>query len=449
MVTSKSIEKLENSSVRLNITVGKDDSRKEYDELLKKYTKTVQIKGFRKGKVPVSILEKKYGEGIKEEAVGQILDKAFRECLDDLEDKPLSYAAPVVDGEPVLGFDEDFTFSLTYDVYPEITVGKYKELEITVPAVSVGKEEEEEELEKIREQNSMVMDKANKTIEDENIVTIDYAEADEDGKAVEGSQREDFVFTIGTGYNLYKLDDDIKGMKLDEEKVIEKTYPEDEENKDLAGQTKKILVKIKAVKEKQLPELDDELAQDVNEEFNTLDDLKGDIKKKLKDARDNQIKSKKIDLLMEEVMKESTLVIPESMIKAELENRWKNFQMQTRMPEEQILQFLEIQGKTREDMMEEWREEATNALKNQLVISKIVEEEKIEVSDEDVTAEMQKMADENKMTLEDVQNYYNQGGMKEFLKSDIKSQRLFETLLKDTEVKKGKKMSYADLLAGK
>ncbi len=446
MITSKNVEKLENSSVKLSITVGQEHAAKEYKDLLSKYTKEVQMKGFRKGKVPASVLERKFGEGIREEAAANLMDKALKAVIEEVDEKPLGYDYPEVQGKPELDPEKEFSFELVYDTFPEVKFGEYKGIEITEKQVKILKKHENEELEKIQEQNSVVMDKADETVADKDIVTIDYVEVEGD-EEVEGTKREDFVFTVGTGYNLYKIDKQIVGMKKGEEKIIKKKYKEDFENKDLAGRSVSLKVTVKAVKEKQLPELDDELAQDVNEKFETLDDLRKDIKAKLKKNAEDKIKGEMVEQLVDKLVESSDIVLPASMVKAELENNWRNFLQQSQMPEEQMLQFLEIQGQTKEQMLEGWKENAEKSLKTQLIFNKIIEDEKIEVSDEEMEEEIGKQAEIYNMPVEDLKKSFGEAGLKEYLSSDLKQKKLIDFLLDNAKVSKdAEKVDYNDLM---
>ncbi len=447
MITSKNVEKLENSAVKLSLTVGKEHAAKEYNDLLRKYTKEVQIKGFRKGKVPASVLERKFGDGIRQEAAANLMDKALKAAMEELEEKPLGYDYPEVQGEPELNPEEDFSFELVYDTFPEVKFGEYKGIEIEEKQVKILKKHENAELEKIQEQNSVVMDKEDETVEKDNIVTIDYCEM-EGKEEKEDTKREDFVFTVGSGYNLYKLDKNITGMKKGEEKVITKKYKEDFENKDLAGRSVKIKVLIKAVKEKQLPALDDELAQDVNEKFETLDDLRKDIKSQLKEKAANKIKGEKLESLIDKLVESSDIALPASMIKAEQENNWRNFLQQSGTQEEQMLQFLEMQGQTKEQMLENWKENSIKSLKSQLIFNKIIEDEKIEVSDEEMEEEIKKQAEMYNMPVEDLKKSFGEAGLKEYLSSDIKQKKVADFLLDSAKItKSAEKVDYDDLMA--
>ena len=446
MVANKEIEKLENSAVKLTVTVAKEDVQKEFDKLVAKYCKSAQIKGFRKGKVPAPVLLQKYGDSIRYETSMQVIEESLKELFDEIDERPLGYAAPELqDEDPLFKDGEDFTFTVTYDVFPEVELGEYKGLTVEEPDVKVGKKEIDAELEKIRDQNAVVMEKETAAAQDD-IVTIDYVELDDDGNEKEDTRRQDFVFTIGTGYNLYKIDDELTGLKKGDEKIIEKSFPEDFEVADLAGSDRKLKVAVKAVKEKQLPELDDELAQDVSEKFETLKDLKDDIKKRLEGDLEQRLRSIKIDGLLDQIREKSPVTIPESMIKAELENNWRNFMMQSRMPEEQLLQILGAQDRTKDQIMDEWRPEALKSLHTQLVMGKLMDAENIEVSDEDLEKELAEQAERASMTLEQTKEYMQNNNMEEYLRSDIRNRKLFDALLAASTVKKGKKESFVDVM---
>jgi len=446
VIAKKSVEKLENSSVKLSVTVKSEDAKKEYNGLITKYGKEAQIKGFRKGKVPASVLERKFGEGIKTEVTGNLMDKSLREVFETIDEKPLGYAHPEVIGEPVLTIGEDFTFEVKYDVFPEFKLTEYKGLELKETQVSVTKADEEAELKAIQEQNSVVMDKKDGKITDDSIVTIDYCEVDSDKNEIEGTNREDFVFTVGTGYNYYKLDDDIKGMKNDEEKVIDKEFPEDFDVKELAGKKVSVKVKVKAVKEKILPELDDELAQDVDEKYETLDDLKKALKKQCKDRAKEKVEAELRTQAVEKLVEATTIEIPASMVSVEQENSWKNFVQQSRMQEEQLLGFLQMQGQTKEQLLETWKDDAAKSVKGQLIIGKILEAEKVEIEDKEFEAELQKQADMYNMPIEDLKKSFGENNLNEYLKNDMKTKKIYDLLIKEANVSKGDKVKYADYI---
>ncbi|MCK5200931.1 MAG: trigger factor, partial [Spirochaetales bacterium] len=350
------------------------------------------------------------------------------------------------EGSEKLSFDEDYKFTVVYDVYPTIKPGTYKDIEIETPDTKVLKKDEDREIEKLREQNSVVIEKTDGKVEKDDIVTINYLELDEDGKEIDGTTREDFVFTVGTGYNIYKLDDDILGMKKDEEKLLDKEFPEDFDNTDLAGKKVKIKVTVTTIKVNELPELDDELAQDISEKYETLKDLKADIKKNLKASLDKKLKEIQTEKLLEKIVETSEIPVPESMLKAEMDNSWQNFLVQSRMDENQILQILEMQGKTKELLLEEWRPNSEKSLKVQLLMAQLIEDEKIEASEKEVEEEIKAQAEGSGQKYEEFKELIERNHYTSHIESDVKNRKLLDFLVKNNTITKGKKVDFLDLM---
>jgi trigger factor len=278
------------------------------------------------------------------------------------------------------------------------------------------------------------------------VVTVNYSEIGSDGAVVPNSERQDFVFTLGTGYNIYKFDDDLIGMKKGETRDIEKTYPTDFEDTTLAGQTKKIRVTLTALKERQLPELDDDLAQDVDEKYKTLDDLKNSIRDRLNHSLEHRLRDIKINNLLEKIVADTPVEIPESMVRIELDSRWRNLARRFGTSVEEIVKMMGRTGKTTEEIQDEWRPDATKALHSRLIVETLMEELKLEASDEEVEKQIETLAHEENAPLDEVKKYYEQENMKEYLKEDVKEKKLFDILLAENTIKPGKKENYLDLM---
>jgi len=447
VVVTKNFEKLEHSAVKLTVTVGKDDVRAAYEAIVRDYSKNVRIDGFRKGKVPATILERKFGSQLKLDAMGRVMDEAVEKALEGETLVPLSYAQPSLDGEPRFELDSDFSFSVSYDVFPEVAAGSLEGAEIELPQVAVAKADEEREMDEIRERNAIVMDKDDKSAAKKgDIATVDYLELDASGALLEGSERQDFVFEIGTGHNLYKFDDEVLGMKKGDEKIFDKTFPADFEYTEFAGLTKKLKVKLSKLKEKKLPALDDELAQDVSEKFKTLDDLKADIKAKLEKRLEDRLRTLREKSIIDVLVDKSTVDIPASMIAAELEMRLRNLMQRMGIEnEEKLTQIVSMSGRSIDQLREEWRPEAEKAIKTRLVMDKLVEEGKYEASDDDIAAEYAKMASDSSLSAEEVKAEYERRGMIDYLKDRIKEDKLLADLEKKVKTKKGKKVAFVDL----
>jgi trigger factor len=446
VIKEKKIEHLEKSAVKLTVTVDEAEVKKQYQDLLTSYSKTAQIKGFRKGHVPAAVLERKFGESIRQEAAHKLLEDSLKTVFDEVEEKPLAYSTPTLEDASELDPESEFSYTVSYDVYPEIALPEYKGREIAVPQVKITEEDEGRELKNLQDQNAVVMEKDEGAVEAGDVVTVDYAELDEAGNEISDTKREDFVFTQGSGYNLYKIDDEVLGMEKGATKELEKTYPEEFEDKDLAGSTKKLRVTVKGIKERQLPDIDDDLAMDISEKYESLADLKADIRTRLESALEDRLRSVKTNALLEQIVDGATIEVPESMVAAELENSWMSFVQQFRATEEQVQALLQAQGRTKEQLLEEWRPNAERRLKGQLAVQKMLEDEAVAVGEEEVEAEIQHQADANNVDLEQARNYFGQPEMRRHLEREIKERKLFDTLFEESKIKKGKKMSFLDLM---
>ena len=452
MTVTKEIAQLEKSSVKLSITIGKDDVRSEYDGLLSEYTKNIQLPGFRKGKVPRDVLVRKFGDSLKGEALGKIIEKSVEEIFEDetfpRESRPLPYSTPKVQDEPNLDLESDLTFSIVYDVLPKVKVAKWEGLEVEIPDVSIGDEDIAKELETVRERNSIVLDKNDgESAVSGDVLTISYNELDDSGVLVPGSEREDFTFTLGSAHNIYKFDEEVTGMKKGETKEFTKTYPEDFDDKELAGKTKKLKVTLTALKIKKLPDLDDDLAQDVDEKFKTLDDLKNSIKARLNKDLENRIRGIKTNKLLEKIMENTPVEIPESMLRMELDSRWRNLARRFNTDSEGLYKILGNASERAESIIEGWKPDAAKALHSRLIVETLIEDLKLEASDEEADKEMEKVAAESGAIVEEVKKYYEEEAMKAYLKEDIKEHKFFDILLEKNSIKIGEKVKYMDLLA--
>ena len=447
MVQDKHIEKLENSAVKLTVTIPADEVQSKYDELVQKYSKDAQIKGFRKGKVPRNILERKFGEAFRAETLQDLLENGIGEAIEEIEEKPLPYARPtLVDEDLELDPSAELTFSVTYDVFPEVTLGEYKGLEVTEPQVKITKKDEDRDIEELRQQNALVIDKEDEAVAKGDLVTMTYEEVDENDEAIDGTHREDFEFTVGEGHNLYHIDTEVVGMKADEPKVIEKEFPQDFEHEELAGEKKRIRVTITRIRQRDLPDLDDEFAQDISDDFETLDDLRKDVRRKLEKNAESRVRSQKIDELMTQIVEASTVEVPATMVDTELEQSWQNLAQQYRVTPEQLDQLLQMQGKTRDEIFEEWRPAAIERIKRSLLVQKMIEDESIEVSEEDAEEEIRKDASERSADPDQIIEYYKSQGMLNYVQQEIAERRMFDKVLEESKVKKGDKISYVDLL---
>jgi trigger factor len=453
VTVSREVERLEHSSLKLTLTVGKEDLRSEYDEIVEKYGKTIQIAGFRKGKAPKDVLVRKFSAAFKAETLAHVIEHSLSEALADEsfppEDRPLAYSTPRIENEPAdMDLEQDLSFSVIYDVLPSFTVGPWKGLEVEVKDAEITDEDMDRELQAIRERNAIILDRDEGAEAAEgNVVTVNYAELSESGEILEGTERQDFVFTLGTGYNLFHFDDDIKGMKKGETRDFDKDYPEDFSDKDLAGQHKRLRVSLTALKEKQLPDLDDDLAQDVDEKYETLEDLKAEIRKRLVQNLEARRRDLRVNAILEKILAATPMDIPESMTRIELEGRWRNMARQFNADPDQLADLMDRSERGRDAIYDDWRPQVNRALQSRLIVETLIKEQNFEVSEEETERRLEQLAEEAERPLEEVKEYYTGGEARAELEADIRERKFFDLLLAENTVKTGERVKYLDLLA--
>ncbi len=446
MKFTKEFKSLEKSAVELTVTIAKDDVAAAYQNTLKNYVKNAQIPGFRKGHVPANVLERKYGDSIKAEALGTLIDSSFDEIFKEEKDnRPLPYSQPTMEKAPDFDITKDLVYTVKYDVFPKVEVKDFSGVTVKEAQVTITDDDLAEELKNIQERNAMIIDKKDGAVEKDNIVTIDYVEVGEDGNEVADTKRQDYVFTVGTGENLYKIDDEVVGMKQGETKEITKKYKKDFENSDLAGKTVKLNVTVKAIKIRDIPALDDDFAQDVNEKYKTLQDMKDDIKRNMEVAVARRIKEMKNNSLLEQLVEKNKFDIPASMLQTELDGRWRMMAQQFQTSPEQLEKMITASGQTKETMLNEWTGDSEKMLKSRIIVDSLIRSRNISVTPEEIEGRYKEIAEEGGMTVEDVKKHYDDPRSKEYLIDDTKENKLYNELYKEIKVSKGDKVSFKEL----
>ena len=446
MKFTKEFKNLEKSAVELTVTIAKKDVAETYENTLKNYVKNAQIPGFRKGHVPANVLERKYGDSIKADTLGTLIDQSFDEIFkEETENRPLPYAQPTMEKAPELDITKDLTYTVKYDVFPKVEVKDFAGVNIKEPQVTITDDDLSDELKTIQERNATVTEKKDGVVEKDNIVTINYVEVGEDGKEIADTKREDYVFTVGSGENLYKIDDEVVGMKKDETKEITKNYKKDFENSDLAGKTVKLNVTVKAVKIRDIPALDDDFAQDVNDKYKTLQDMKDDLKKNMELAVSRRVKEMKNNSLLEQLVEKNKFDIPASMLAAELDGRWRMMAQQFQTTPEQLDKMIAASGQSKEAMLNEWTGDSEKMLKSRIIVDSLIRARNISVTPEEIEEQYKRIADEGGMTVEEVKKHYEDPRSKEYLIDDTKENKLYDQLYKEVKVSKGDKISFKDL----
>jgi trigger factor len=347
-----------------------------------------------------------------------------------------------------IALDQDFTFTIAYETYPDVALGEYRGIPVEKPEYEIVEEDLQRELKALQEQNALVVDKKEGAVEKGNIVAISYAEIDESGSEKPGTKREGFSFEVGTGYNLYGLDDDVVGLKTGEEKLVEKTFPADYQHSELAGKSVRVKVTLESIREKNLPAIDDELAQDINDKFKSLDDLKKDIRERLDEAAKGAVRSRMVAQIMDSLYQSSTVPLPRSMVSLQLASNWQTLVRQLRGDERAADKYLKSMGRTRESMLEQWKPDAERRLKSSLIVVTVMDREKIETTDDDVAARVKEIAERRSSTEQEVRDRIEKEGALDDLKSQIRERKLEDFLLSVSTVKDGAKMSFLDLVRG-
>ena len=428
------IKKLENSSVELTLTLSAAAIEEDYSKTIKDYAKKLTLKGFRPGKAPVSVVESKFGDSIREEVTFRLMEKNLTDSYKDMDAKnrPLPYSTPELQNEDsLLPFkpNTDITYSVIYDVIPEVKLPEYKGLEIEYPEREIKDSDVDAEIEKLRQQNAMIIAK-NGEIAEGDIVTIDYAELDDDVNDMEANKRSDFTFTVVSSYNLYKLDKELVGLKKGDETVIEKTYGDDSGmGTDYLGKTVRIRISVKEVKIKEVPELDDDFAQDIKDEYKTVDDLVKATRKQLEDSAAEDNRAAKLDSIIKTILEKTEIAVPKSMVEAQLESDWQNFIRSFGMSETDVMKIMGANGGSKEEFLETRRADTLNNIRGQLIIEQIKDEQKYEVSEEELAEELKNYGEN---ITKDSPNYES---MKIYAEDDVKFRKARNFLLENNTFK--------------
>ena len=452
-VTSQDLSVSADSEVRLTLTVAGASVQEAYDKQLAELGRTAQFRGFRRGKVPRDVLIRKFGDALLSSTVQTVIEDAVRQVTPEVKRKPLTLALPHVhsDQRPTLG--QDFTFTVTYDTYPEIELGRYRWLTLDEPQVTIGNDDLDRELARIQEQNAAVVDKQSAgggevQVARGDVVTVNYVEQDDAGQPLTGSERRDFIFEVGTGYNLYQMDEDLIGMTRGADKVITKTFPADYEHQELVNRTVAVKVTVTAIKEKQLPAIDDELAQDVSERFNTLDELKADLRSRLERDAAQRVRAQLISQLIERVSEHSQVPLPKTMVAADLEVEWRRYAAGVGSTPEQFEAAVVDAGRTKEELLDSWRPPVEQRTRLMLIVEKLAETEKIEISDEELDAELARRAEQRNVTVDQLREQLEQGKLLGHLRTELRNQKLYDRLLAANTIRQGKPTAYLDLVGG-
>ena len=427
------VEKTKNANeVKLEITVEAEKFENAMKKVYFQNAKYFNIPGFRKGKAPMNIVEKYYGEQIfYEDAFNEVATEAYEEAIK--ENKIEAVSRPEVDIAQ-MEKGKDLIFSAVVQTKPEVKLGKYKGIEIEKIEYKVDKKAVDHELGHMQEHNSRLITVDDRPLENGDTATIDF-EGFVDGVAFDGGKAEGHELEIGSGAFIPGFEEQLVGMEIDGEKEIKVTFPKEYFSKELAGKDATFKVKLHEIKKKELPELDDEFAKDVSE-FDTLDELKKSIKEKLTKNNEQRAKYETEDAAIKAVCEESELDVPSGMIELEIDNMLKDFEQRLAYQGLNLEQYLKMLGKTEEEIRKEYEPQAIEAIKSRLVLEAVIKAEKIEASEEEVKAKMEEMA---KSYGKDVEELSKNENLKNYLEDGIKSEKALEFIVANAKFAEKKK----------
>ncbi len=398
---SVQVEKLENNMAKLTIEVSAEDLEKALEAAYQKEKNKISIPGFRKGKVPRAMVEKMYGAGMfYEDAANSLMQQNYPAAVDesgiDIVSRPSVDVVQLEKGKP-------FIFTAEVAVKPEVTLGKYLGVTVSKVDTTVTDEEVDAALEKERNNNARTVSVTDRPVQSGDTAVIDF-EGFVDGVAFEGGKGENHPLEIGSHSFIDTFEDQLIGKNAGDEVDVNVTFPEQYQAADLAGKPALFKVKIHEVKAKELPELNDEFASDVSE-FETLAEYKESLKKNLQQQKENEAKKTKEDEAIQKIIDKSKMDLPEAMITTQCENMIEEFSQRLAQSGLSMEQYLQFSGMTMDKMMEQVRPEAISRIQSSLVLEQIAKEENIEVTDEDVDAEIAKMAANYGMEADKLKEY--------------------------------------------
>ena len=395
---SLQVEKLENNTAKLTIEVPAEEFDKAIQAAYQKNKNKFNVPGFRKGKVPYAMVEKMYGAGVfYEEAANELIPDAYANAAAESE---LEIVARPEINVTQIEKGKSFIFEAEVTLKPEIKLGKYKGVKVEAMDTTVTDEDVAAELDKVKEQNARLVAADDKAVEDGDQTTIDF-EGFVDGVAFEGGKGEDYPLTIGSHSFIDTFEEQLIGKKVGEEVEVNVTFPEQYQAKELAGKPAMFKVTIKEIKVKEYPELDDDFAQDVSE-FDTLDEYKADIKKNLEEKKAQEAEADKESKVIEAIVNDSEMDIPEKMIEAQCQQMVEEFAQNIAMQGISFDQYMQFTGTTVDQLTEQVKPQAEARVQTSLVLEAIVKAEKIEASDEEFDEEIKRMAERYQMEADKV-----------------------------------------------
>ncbi|MCI9201743.1 MAG: trigger factor [Lachnospiraceae bacterium] len=423
---SLQVEKLEKNMAKLTIEVPAEELEKAIDNAYRKNRKKISVPGFRKGKVPRQMIEKMYGKEIfYEDAINELIPGAYEKALEECEEEIVS--SPKIDVEQIEA-GKPFIFTAEVALKPEVRIGKYKGVKVDKIDVEVTEEEVAAELEKERGNNARNIAVEDRPVKDGDMTMLDF-EGFVDGVAFEGGKGENYPLTIGSGAFIPGFEEQLVGAEIGKEVEVNVTFPENYQAEELKGKAAVFKCTVKEIKEKELPELDDEFASEVSE-FDTLAEYKEDIKKNLAEKKEKDAKNQKEDAVIDAIINDSDMEIPDAMIEAQQKQMVDDFAQRIQMQGIKMEQYFQLTGTNYDVLLEQVKPQAEKRIKSRLVLEAVVAKENIEASEEEYGKETERMAEVYQMEVEKVREMLGEKEKKEIMQ-DLAIQKAVEFVVEN------------------
>ncbi|WP_066311503.1 trigger factor [Bacillus sp. FJAT-29814] len=419
-------EKLEGNRGVLTIEVSAEKVNQGLDAAFKKVVKQVNVPGFRKGKMPRPMFEKRFGvEALFQDALDFIFPEAYMSAIEEAGIEPIAQPEDVDFDLDQMGKDKEFTFKATVQVKPEVKLGEYKGLEIEALDTAVTDEDVQKELETLQGRHAELVVKEDAPAENGDTVVIDF-KGFVDGEAFEGGEAENHSLELGSGQFIPGFEEQLVGVKAGESKDVEVTFPEEYHAAELAGKPAVFKVTVHEIKGRELPELDDEFAKDVDDEVETLDALKEKIKTRLENNKKHEAEHHLRDSLVDKAAENAEVEIPEVMVENEVNRMLQEFEQRLQMQGMNLQLYFQFSGQDEAALREQMNEDAVKRVKNSLTLEAIAKAENLEVTEEDVNAELERMAEMYNMSVDDIKKAL---GGTDSIKDDLKLQKAVDFLI--------------------
>ncbi|MBO5324778.1 MAG: trigger factor [Lachnospiraceae bacterium] len=427
---SFTIEKLDKNMAKLTIEVSVEDFEKAVEVAYQKNKGKIEVPGFRQGKLPLKIIEQMYGkEVVFEDAANEVIPEAYEKAYDECEEEIVS--APKIEVTQIEA-GKPFIFTAEVALKPEVKLGKYKGIKVDKVTVEVTEEEVNEAIETERKNSARTVSVEDRPIKDGDTTVIDF-EGFVDGVAFEGGKGENYPLTIGSHSFIDTFEEQLIGKSINDEVEVNVTFPEDYHAEELKGKPALFKVTIKEIKENQLPELDDEFAEEVSA-YDTFAEYKESVKKNLEEKKEADAKNAKEEAVVEAIIADAEMEIPEAMIATQQRQMVDEFAQRLAMQGLSMEQYSQFTGMTAAAMMEQVKPQAEKRIKSRLVLEAVVEAEKIEVSDAEYEEELAKMAEAYKMEVEQIKEIMDDERAVE-MKKDMAIQKAVEFVVANAKEK--------------